>query len=247
MEKGTYFFKTDCGMVRPKNEDNALIVENVNIGDTLMMVLDGMGGHNKGDKASQMALDIIQEKFKYLKKPFKTLFGIKRFISKAVKKANKEINVLGTNNIEYHEMGTTLILAYRHGNKVIMCNVGDSRFYAANEGNFVQVSEDQTYVQFLYKTGKIKKEDIKIHPKRHVLMNALGTYPTVSIVTKVIKKPMDKILLCSDGLYNMLSDDEINEVLQTALLTTEEKTKVLVKKANAAGGIDNIAIALWEE
>ena len=84
-----------------------------------------------------------------------------------------------------------------------------------------------------------------IHPKRHVLMNALGTYPSVSIVTKVFKKPMEKILLCSDGLYNMLSDNDINIVLQMKL-TTEEKVRILVRRANDNGGMDNIAIALWE-
>ena len=246
LANGTYFYKTDAGMVRPKNEDSAIIVDNPDNGDILMMVLDGMGGHNKGDRASNMALSIIQEKFMDLKKPFRTMYGVKRFIIKAIKKENKEINILGTNNIAYHEMGTTLILIYKRGNKVLMCNVGDSRFYSCYQNTFQQVSEDQTYVQFLYRTGKIKKEDIKVHPKRHVLMNALGTYPSVSIVSKVYKKPMDKILLCSDGLYNMLDDDAINEVLQMPTLSTEEKVNLLIRRANINGGIDNIAIALWE-
>ena len=241
---GTYSFRTDCGMVRPINEDNVSIVENKESGDILMMVLDGMGGHSKGEKASSLALSIITERFIKMKK-YLSIRKIKAYIIKAIKKANREINILGTNNMEYHEMGTTLILVILHGNKVLMCNVGDSRLYTTIGNNIYQLSEDQTYVQFLYRVGKIKKEDMAIHPKRHVLMNALGTYPSVSIVTKVFKKPMEKILLCSDGLYNMLSDNDINIVLQMKL-TTEEKVRILVRRANDNGGMDNIAIALWE-
>ena len=224
---GTYSFRTDCGMVRPINEDNVSIVENKESGDILMMVLDGMGGHSKGEKASSLALSIITERFIKMKK-YRSIRKIKAYIIKAIKKANREINILGTNNMEYHEMGTTLILVILHGNKVLMCNVGDSRLYTTIGNNIYQLSEDQTYVQFLYRVGKIKKEDMAIHPKRHVLMNALGTYPSVSIVTKVFKKPMEKILLCSDGLYNMLSDNDINIVLQMKL-TTEEKVRILVR------------------
>ena len=241
---GTYSFRTDCGMVRPINEDNVSIVENKESGDILMMVLDGMGGHSKGEKASSLALSIITERFIKMKK-YRSIRKIKAYIIKAIKKANREINILGTNNMEYHEMGTTLILVVLHGNKVLMCNVGDSRLYTTIGNNIYQLSEDQTYVQFLYRVGKIKKEDMAIHPKRHVLMNALGTYPSVSIVTKVFKKPMEKILLCSDGLYNMMNDNDINIVLQMKL-TTEEKVKILVRRANDNGGMDNIAIALWE-
>lgn len=241
---GTYSFKTDCGMVRPRNEDNVSIVENKETGDILMMVLDGMGGHNKGEKASTLALKIITDRFLKMKS-YHSMWQIKSYIIKAIKKANKEINILGTNNMEFHEMGTTLVLALIHGNKTLMCNVGDSRFYVTYGKEIIQVSEDQTYVQFLYRIGKIKKEDMNIHPKRHVLMNALGTYPSISIVSKVIKKPLEKILLCSDGLYNMLDNDEINSVLQMKL-TSEEKVKILTRRANDSGGVDNIAIALWE-
>ncbi|MDD6302086.1 MAG: Stp1/IreP family PP2C-type Ser/Thr phosphatase [Bacillales bacterium] len=239
----SYAYKSDRGLVRDKNEDNACIIK-FDSGDVLMMVLDGMGGHNKGEKASSMAMDIIIDEFKENNK-FKTLFGIKNHLIKAIKKANREVNDLSVNNLQYQDMGTTLIAAYIHNNKVIMANIGDSRLYDISNQNISQISEDQTYVQFLYKTGKITKEDMKIHPKRHVLMNALGTYPSISIDLKVIDLPKDKLLLCSDGLYNMLTDIEINTLIQVEK-TTDEKVDILIQKANERGGLDNIAIALLE-
>ena len=239
-----FSFKSDKGLVRPINEDNVNITRLAS-GDIVFMVLDGMGGHSKGDKASKLAMSIILE---YLEKKndFKNMFGCKRYIIKSIKKANKEVNYIGSTNMEYFGMGTTLILGYIRKNKMLMCNVGDSRLYSYNESNLEQLSEDQTYVQFLYKTGKIKKEDIKIHPKKNVLMNALGTYPSLSIATKVFNEAPKNLFICSDGLYNLIEEDEILEILN---LNVDLNTKIdlLIDKANQNGGTDNIAVGLVEE
>lgn len=239
----SYSCLTDRGLVRPNNEDNACILK-FDSGDILMMVLDGMGGHNKGEKASSMAMEIIADSFKE-KNSFFSSWSCKRFLINSIKKANREINLLATNNIDYQEMGTTLTLAYIRKNKVIMCHIGDSRLYVIENNEITQISEDQTYVQFLYKTGKITKEDIKIHPKRHVLMNALGTYPSITIFTKVISCPNDKLLLCTDGLYNMLEDEKILSLLSEED-STENKVNKLIEMANKEGGVDNIACCLME-
>ena len=131
--------------------------------------------------------------------------------------------------------------------QTLLCNVGDSRCYIMTEGQLCQVSEDQTYVQFLYKTGKIKKEEIENHPKKHVLMNALGTYPSLSVVTSEITTSYDAILLCSDGLYNMLSDQEMEDILNIQTISTSDKIEMLIDKANKKGGKDNIAVVLMED
>ena len=240
-----YSVKTDPGLVRPNNEDSACIVENKS-GDLFLMVLDGMGGHCRGDAASHLALEIISEKMLNTDK-FLSYSSMKATLLKTIKKANKEVNLLGSSKLEYLDMGTTLCLVAIRKDKTLLCNVGDSRCYILINGQLCQVSEDQTYVQFLYKTGKIKKEEMDTHPKRHVLMNALGTYPSLSVATTEITNAYDAILLCSDGLYNMLSDQEIEDVLNIETLSTSDKIDLLISRANKKGGKDNIAIVLMED
>ncbi|MGN1295309.1 MAG: protein phosphatase 2C domain-containing protein [Bacilli bacterium] len=240
-----YSVKTDPGLVRPNNEDSACIVENKS-GDLFLMVLDGMGGHCRGDAASHLAMEIISEKMLNTDK-FLSYSSMKTTLLKTIKKANKEVNLLGSSKLEYLDMGTTLCLVAIRKDKTLLCNVGDSRCYIMINGQLCQVSEDQTYVQFLYKTGKIKKEEMDTHPKRHVLMNALGTYPSLSVATTEITNAYDAILLCSDGLYNMLSDREIEEVLNIETISTSDKIDLLINRANKKGGKDNIAIVLMED
>ena len=240
-----YSVKTDPGLVRPNNEDSACIVENKS-GDLFLMVLDGMGGHCRGDAASHLAMEIISEKMLNTDK-FLSYSSMKATLLKTIKKANKEVNLLGSSKLEYLDMGTTLCLVAIRKDKTLLCNVGDSRCYIMINGQLCQVSEDQTYVQFLYKTGKIKKEEMDTHPKRHVLMNALGTYPSLSVATTEITNAYDAILLCSDGLYNMLSDQEIEDVLNIETLSTSDKIDLLISRANKKGGKDNIAIVLMED
>ena len=240
-----YSVKTDPGLVRPNNEDSACIVENKS-GDLFLMVLDGMGGHCRGDAASHLAMEIISEKMLNTDK-FLSYSSMKATLLKTIKKANKEVNLLGSSKLEYLDTGTTLWLVAIRKDKTLLCNVGDSRCYILINGQLCQVSEDQTYVQFLYKTGKIKKEEMDTHPKRHVLMNALGTYPSLSVATTEITNAYDAILLCSDGLYNMLSDQEIEDVLNIETLSTSDKIDLLISRANKKGGKDNIAIVLMED
>ena len=239
-----FSFKTDIGLVRPINEDNVTI-KRLDSGDIVFMVLDGMGGHSKGEKASKIAMQTILENLDK-KNKFFSVISCRKYLVKCIKRANKEVNIIGSTNMEYLGMGTTLILGYIYKNKLVMCNVGDSRLYSYSKDNLEQLSEDQTYVQFLYKTGKIKKEDMKIHPKRNVLMNALGTYPSLSIATRIFNQLPKNLMICSDGLYNMLEDDEMIEILNKDI-TVKVKVQLLIEKANQNGGLDNIAVGLLEE
>lgn len=239
-----FSFGSDIGLVRPINEDN-VIISRLESGDVVFMVLDGMGGHSKGDKASKLAMKIIIERLEK-KNNFFSMGSAKRYILKSIKKANRDVNNLGSFNMEYYGMGTTIILGYIRENKLLMCNVGDSRLYSYNKEELVQLSEDQTYVQFLYKTGKIQKEDIKIHPKRNVLMNALGTYPTLSVASKVFRTLPSNIMICSDGLYNMVEENEILNILNLEV-SVDTKINLLIEKAKENGGLDNIAVGILED
>jgi protein phosphatase len=164
---------------------------------------------------------------------------------KLIKQTNKEVNKLTQSYVTNIVLGTTLVCCYVSKDDLYIANIGDSRCYILEDKNLTQISEDQTYTNYLYKAGKITKEELETHPQKHVLTNALGTYPSVMVQTYHLKKIPQIILLCSDGLYNMVNNFEISEVLNSSL-SLKEKGELLIKKANENGGKDNIAVALWE-
>ena len=142
-------------------------------------------------------------------------------------------------------MGTTLSIAIVRKNKLFIAQVGDSRVYTYKDRKLTQLTEDQTYVGYLYRTGQISKEEMATHPKRHMLMNALGVYPTLNIDIKIRKYENEPLLLCSDGLYNNASETTIASVLANKD-SPEEKVNELISIANNNGGSDNIAVVIWE-
>ena len=142
-------------------------------------------------------------------------------------------------------MGTTIALCLIIKNIIITAYAGDSRIYFYNKNKLLQISEDQTYVDYLFKRGEITKEEMEIHPNRHTLTNAIGIFPFPNLKFETFKNNNQSILLCSDGLYNNLTDEEILAILSTNELI-EEKCSTLIACANANGGSDNIAVVLWE-
>jgi len=241
--KGQFAVKVDIGKVRVSNEDQADVLTNAS-GDVLLIVCDGMGGHNKGDFASRTAIGVISEAFK-AKSSFSNSFWTKRWLSRQIRRANAEIYDAAYANESYKDMGTTLVAVLIHGDIIAIANIGDSRAYAVGYDHLEKLTEDQTYVDYLFRTGKITKEEITTHPKRHVLMNALGIYP--SIAFDLVSRPYigSSILLCSDGLYNNISESEIHAILTTEE-SAEQKVDTLIRVANTNGGSDNIAVAYWE-
>lgn len=239
---GNYSYKTDVGKVRITNEDQALGLTNSH-GNVLLIVCDGMGGSNKGDLASRLAVDILKEEFFNVKK-FITRPGAYYWLSKTIRKANSIIFNEASKNEMYKGMGTTLTAALLIGSYLIYAQVGDSRLYALKD-NFVQLSEDQTYINYLYKTGQISENEMLTHPKRHVLMNALGIYPSVDIDIKIKRYNNENLLLCSDGLYNNVNKKDIETILRNSD-SCEQKVNELINIANANGGSDNIAVLIWE-
>ena len=244
VSKGQFISRTDIGKVRLVNEDRAISIVNPE-GDVLLAVCDGLGGHNKGDYASQLAVNVLTDEFRKITK-FYGIFHIRLFLSRTLKMMNHEIFSTAEKNQIYRDMGSTIVLALLHKSKVYIAYAGDSRAYGLKDGVFTQISEDQSYVDYLYKTGQIKKEEMSISSERHQLMNALGIYPTISYSLSILKNNFDSILLCSDGLYNNMNDRQIADILKTNE-RLEQKVDTLIAVANSNGGSDNMAISLWEK
>lgn len=241
---GNFAYRVDVGRVRLSNEDNAVALTNSK-GNVLLLVCDGMGGQSKGDLASNLATSYISEEFKNKKSAFLTLGGAIHWLKKTIRSANMLIFNESSRNEEYQGMGTTLTCALIIKSHMIVAQIGDSRCYRLTDKKFEQLSEDQTYVAYLLRTGQITPEEAKTHPKRHVLLNALGIYPSVNSDIELFAYNDETILLCSDGLYNNVLDKDIANVLKGDD-TVEQKINELIQIANANGGSDNIAVVLWE-
>ena len=240
---GRFAYRTDIGKVRLSNEDQALAMINAK-GNVLLLVCDGMGGQNKGDYASNIAMQTIAEEFQKLSK-FLNRYHAVMWLNRVIQKANSDIYSQANKNPTYEGMGTTLTIVLLVHDYMLVGQIGDSRLYLNSQHGFSQISDDQTYVAYLYRTGQISKEEMKTHPRRHVLMNALGNYPAVNVDCKFLKYQNETLLLCSDGLYNNVSDTDIESIIK-GNDSTEQKVNELIALANANGGSDNIAIVLWE-
>lgn len=243
LNNGRFAFHTDVGKVRISNEDQACALVNA-YGTVLLIVCDGMGGQNKGDYASALAVSYIVDEFKKVNR-FISSLHVYYWLNQTCRNANNQIYSESIRNPTYQGMGTTLSIAIVRKSKLFIAQVGDSRVYTYKDRKLIQLTEDQTYVGYLYRTGQISKEEMATHPKRHMLMNALGVYPTLNIDIKIRKYENEPLLLCSDGLYNNASETTIASVLANKD-SPEEKVNELISIANNNGGSDNIAVVIWE-
>lgn len=231
-----YIGTTDVGKVRKNNED-AYYVNDKN----LFVLADGMGGHLAGEKASQMAIEIIAEYFNDLENP--SLEEVISTMSISIKNANKEIFNESSNNEEYAGMGTTVSVGYIFEDTLVFSNVGDSRIYKI-DSDIEQITTDDSFVNYLIDIGEITKEEALNHPKKNVLTKAMGTNKDIDVMVNTLKlNQKDYILLCSDGLTNMVSDDKILEIIkgEDSLLIMKDR---LLNLALENGGIDNITFIL---
>ena len=235
-----YYYITDTGKVRDHNEDSVLIVENVSR-ECLMAVADGMGGHNAGEVASSIAISHIGERFRKL-----DTIGTKEDAQNWLRDVVSEINVLIFKYTETHPeskgMGTTLVTAIITNDFLIYGNIGDSSGFAVKDGKMYKITVDHTLVNLLVKNGELTEEEAKNHPRKNVLMKALGATNAVDMDIFDIETDVDQVLLCSDGLTNMLTFEQINKVLNEDL-SIENKLQKLIYKCNNRGGNDNISIA----
>ena len=241
---GQYFCLTDKGKVRTSNEDFAKAAINA-YGNVLLAVADGMGGANRGEYASSTLVKHIIKSFLSLDKEFKSPRSMTRWINSAIKEANKIILAKGEKNLSYKGAGTTLSLCLIVKDQLLTAQVGDSRIYSFDGKKLNQISVDQTYVNYLKHVKKISDEEVATRPDRHKLTNAVGTKKTVNIDINVIPYHKEKLLLCSDGLYNNVSHTDLTSIVK-GNDSLDKKCNQLIAFGNAGGGTDNMAVILWE-
>ena len=224
-----YGYLTDPGKVRDHNEDSVIIVKDMN-NEVLMAVADGMGGHRNGEVASSIAISHIGKRFADI-----SSVGTKEDAINFIKEIVSEANVLIYKHTSSHPesvgMGTTIVLAILTNNFLLFGNIGDSSGYVIKNDKIHKVTTDHTLVNLLVKSGELTKEEAKEHPRKNVLMKALGATNTVEMDVISIDEEVDGILLCSDGLTNMLTDEQITKVLNENM-PIDEKLKKLVIKCN---------------
>lgn len=235
------FYITDSGRVRSHNEDSVTIVKN-GASEHLMIVADGMGGHRAGEVASSMVVTQIGSKFKNL-----STIGTKNDAINWLKENVREINA---NIIKYSEehpesmgLGTTCVMALLTKTFLLFVNIGDSSGFVFKNGKLKKITKDHTLVNFLVETGDLTQEEAVNHPKKNVLMKALGAADQCEIDIFDVETEIDAIMLCSDGLTNMLTVEQIEKVLNEEEISVEDKLIKLIKKCNVRGGQDNISIA----
>lgn len=235
-----YYYITDPGKVRERNEDSVCICENIS-GEILLIVADGMGGHKDGEVASSIALQLICERFRNISSVGNKEDAIS-WIQSTVSEANMEIFKYVSEHPESQGMGTTVVLAVLTPNFLLIGNIGDSSGYIYKHNKMHKITVDHTLVNLLVKSGELTKEEAKNHPKKNVLMKALGSSNNVEMDIFNVELDIDGIFLCSDGLTNMLEDEQIARVLGEES-TLKQKLEKLIFKANNRGGNDNISIA----
>ena len=237
---------TDIGKKRKNNEDAAYAASSRY--GKMLIIADGMGGHRKGEVASKIVIDELSSAFHEVKKNL-TVSGARKLLRKHLKKANKDIYRLSLNGDDYKEMGTTAVCALVCTDGTYVMSIGDSRCYTYSDSSgLVRKTTDQTYVELLFETGKISKSEMATHPQKNLLINAVGINPDLNQIqeTTFSNDSYDVILLCSDGLYNGISESEMEGVLKERKTSAKEKCKVLIDLALFNDENDNIAVSILE-
>ena len=232
---------TDIGRRRSVNQDYVYVSETP-VGNlpNLFIVADGMGGHNAGDFASAFAVRMMVNSVEG-----DADFNPIKVIRHGIEVANHELIEQAKKSEERAGMGTTMVVATVVGNYVYVANVGDSRLYVVGD-HITQITQDHSLVQEMVRMGELTKEDARNHPDKNIITRALGAEENVNIDFFDFRLGQDSnILMCSDGLSNMVSDEEIHKIIQVGA-DVQQKGKTLLDLANEHGGKDNIAVVLIE-
>ena len=232
-------FKSDKGLRRSNNEDACFVL----LPDKVYVVADGVGGGNAGEIASRTAVSEIANYI--LEHPIANTtnkYAVVNYLQSCLDEANSKIFRMANTYEENTGMATTVVIVYVAFGKVFITNVGDSRAYLYRKGQLVQLTEDHTYVNTLVKAGVLSKEQAEFDDRKNVITKALGAEPTVEpdfFQLEIIKD--DIFIICTDGLYDEVEDQEIIKVLSNKQPMTDVCSE-LIDRANKNGGRDNITV-----
>ena len=243
-----FYGATDVGKIRDNNQDSFKVCQLDN-GILLAVVCDGMGGAAGGSLASSTACEAFCE---FILKNANALVDedgnlkdatAKNALISGVNKANTAVYKKALMDNSLAGMGTTLVACLIYGDKLMAVNVGDSRIYAVHEDSAHRISKDHSYVQVLVDEGEITEAQARNHPKKNIILRAVGIDDSVETDFFALRVDMKYILLCSDGLINYITDDKLSGFFADG--TLEDKVKALIEYANNCGGSDNItAVAI---
>jgi protein phosphatase len=242
--------QTHVGMKRNHNEDNLLLLPE----ERLFVVADGMGGHSSGEVASKIAVEEVAEFFRMTSQDLEITWPYKmekqrnydeNRLATGVKLANMRIFEKASAETKYKGMGTTIVTVFfAKDSEVIVGHVGDSRVYFFRENTLRMVTEDHSLLNDYLKAKKLTPEEIEAFPHKNVIVRALGMKDTVNVdINKVEPKDGDIFLLCSDGLSGMVTDKQMEQILQQQP-DLEKACAQLIDAANANGGNDNVTCVL---
>lgn len=231
--------KTDTGCKRSNNQDSIFFSDKpVGPLANLYIVADGMGGHRAGDMASHMAIDITVD---FIKKS--TLENPIAILKRAMIFANNEIYKASNNDPDLNGMGTTMVAAVIQDDRLYVANVGDSRLYLVGD-DIKQITMDHSLVEELIRNGELERKKGRNHPEKNIITRAMGSKDEViPDFFEIDYDPKDKILLCSDGLSNMVEDDEIRDIVVDHI-NLDSIADALIERANYYGGSDNISVVI---
>ncbi|MUV40016.1 Protein-serine/threonine phosphatase [Lentibacillus sp. JNUCC-1] len=235
-------FATDRGQVRHHNEDSVGIYRNLT-GQPMAVVADGMGGHQAGDVASTLTTTMLQKAWAPTNE-FTIPEETELWIDENIQHVNDAVYTKAASDPGYQGMGTTVVIAVCTNEFVTLGHIGDSRCYLLNSNGFVQMTEDHSLVNELMRSGEITKEEARTHPRKNVVLKALGTEAKIAADIKTISwEDGDKLLLCSDGLTDKVTEEELENWLSESN-DIEQLAQEMISVANERGGEDNISLAI---
>lgn len=228
---------SDIGIVRNSNQDSFYVSDNKAM--PLFILADGMGGYSGGEYASQTAVDTVVKIFKENYKKIEKDTDVINLIEESINKSNSSIHSRSLSEENLKGMGTTLIVLYIFAGHLYIGHVGDSRLYYIDD-SITQLTDDHSLVNELIKNGEISKEEARNHPQKNLITRAVGTnYIVKPDILRYNYTPNDYVLICSDGLVNMVCEEEIYKIIKSSE-NLKNINKLLIEKANNNGGKDNI-------
>jgi len=229
---------SDVGRVRDNNEDAFVVLEK----ERFFIICDGMGGHQAGEIAARIAVEKISERIKARESD---TFEFEPFAQETLEHVNQEIMAYSKTHSDCRQMGTTVVMVYIDKQDLYVANVGDSRCYLFNKSRLTQISKDHSLVAELVKIGSISEAEAEIHPDRNIITSALGIDEQFEIyMDKVLLDDIKMVLLCTDGLTNMLAPKHLVQIIEEHAFETLAET--MISAANEMGGQDNITVICIE-